>query len=114
MAKSSNPDEALAGMAKQGRTPMGKSGVAFTSPSASPKVGKLVKKGGAQAADPYAQPVGKRSNVSASHGAKYAITSRYMKQTSPEAGLTQANGRTFSSVINRTSPNFEEGNRTSY
>lgn len=111
---SSNPDEALAGMAKQGRTPMGKSGVAFTSPSASPKAGKLVKKGGAQAADPYAQPVGTRKNVPASHGASYGIRAKYMRQTSPEAGLTQANGRSFKSVINRTSPNFEEGNRTSY
>lgn len=115
MAKSSSsPDEALAGMAKAGRTPMGKSGTAFTSPSASPKAGKLVKKGGAQAADPYAQPVGKRSNVPASHGASYGIRSRYTKQTSPEAGATQANGRVFKSVINRTTPNFEEGNRTSY
>lgn len=114
MAKSSSPEEALAGMAKNGRTPMGKSGAAFTSPSASPKAGKLVKKGGAQAADPYAQPVGKRSNVAASHGAKYGITAKYMRQTSPEAGNTQANGRVFSSVMNRTSPNFEEGNRTSY
>lgn len=116
MAKSSNssPEEALAGMAKQGRTPMGKSGAAFTSPSASPKAGKLVKKGGAQAADPYAQPMGTRTNVPASHGASYSIRAKYMKQTSPEAGMTQANGRRFSSVINRTSPNFEEGNSTSY
>ena len=116
MAKSSipSPDEALAGMANAGRTPMGKSGAAFTSPSASPKAGKLVKKGGAQAADPYAQPVGTRKNVPASHGASYGIRARYMRQTSPEAGATQANGRVFKSVINRTVPNFEEGNRTSY
>ena len=50
MAKSSipSPDEALAGMAKQGRTPMNKDGIGFTSPSASPKAGTLIKKKGAQ------------------------------------------------------------------
>ena len=118
MAKSSipSPDEALAGMANSGRTPMGKSGAAFTSPSASPKAGKLMKKTGNAkgATDPYAQPVGTRKNVPASHGASYGIRASYMRQTSPEAGATQANGRVFKSVVNRTVPNFEEGNRTSY
>jgi hypothetical protein len=118
MAKSSipSPDEALAGMANSGRTPMGKSGASFTSPSASPKAGKLVKKTGNAkgATDPYAQPVGIRKNVPDTHGASYGIRARYMRQTSPEAGATQANGRMFKSVVNRTNPNFEAGNSTSY
>ncbi len=118
MAKSSipSPEESLAGMANQGRTPMGKSGTAFTSPSASPKAGKLMKKTGNAkgATDPYVQAAPAKKNVPASHGASYGIRARYMRQTSPEAGATQANGRVFKSVMNRTSPNFEEGNRTSY
>ena len=119
MAKSSIPsaEEALAGMAKKGRTPMNKEGIAFTAPSASPKAGKLVSKGGAQAADPSAQGVGVRGMAAASHtdrnGAQYSITSRYMRQTSPEAGATQANGRLFQSAVKRTNPNFSAGVATS-
>ena len=49
-------------MAKERKT-MGKEGAKFTSPSASPKAGTLIKKKGAQAGDPYAQPKPSRSNV---------------------------------------------------
>ncbi len=122
MAKSSNPspEESLAGMAKTGapRKPMNRDGIKFTSPSASPEAGTLIKKKGAQAGDPYAQPMGTRSNVPASHsnrnGAQYRISSSYMKQTSPEAGFTQANGRIFKSATMRTNPNFSDGASTSY
>lgn len=117
MAKSSipSPEEALAGMAAQGRTPMGKEGAKFS--AARPKAGKLMPKGGAQAGDPYAQPVGVRKNVPSTrdrNGAAYSIKTSYQKTTSPEAGLTQANGRVFKSVINRTNPNFSAGVETSY
>jgi hypothetical protein len=122
MAKGSipSPDEALAGMAKQGRTPMMKDGVKFTSPSASPQAGTLVKKKGAQAGDPYAQPVGIRSNTSATGqdraGAAYSIkgSPRYTKMTDPSAGATQANGRIISTAAKRDRANFDSGNSTSY
>lgn len=119
MAKTSipGPDEALAGMAKVGapREPMGKSGVAFTSPSAAPKSGTLVKKGGAQASDPAASGTGARSQVSAeSLGASYSVSAKYMKQTSPEAGATQANGRRIAPAIQRSKPAFDDGIGASY
>ena len=117
MAKSSipSPEEALAGMAAQGRTPMNKDGVKFS--AGVPKKGTLVKKGNTAAGDPYAQPVGIRKNVPAGrdrNGAAYGIKTSYLKATSPEAGMTQANGRKFKSAINRTNPNFSDGVATSY
>jgi hypothetical protein len=122
MAKSSipSPDEALAGMAKQGRKPMMKDGIKFTAPSASPEAGTLVKKKGAQAGDPYAQPMGTRSNVPATGqdraGAAYSIKGapRYTKMTDPAAGATQANGRIISTAAKRDRSNFDSGNSTSY
>lgn len=114
MANSSipSPDEALAGMAKVGapRVPMGKDGVAFTAPSAGPTTGKLVGKGGAQAADPALGGTGSRGAVSAeSLGASYRVTARYQKQTSPEAGATQANGIRIAPAIQRSKPAFDDG-----
>jgi hypothetical protein len=121
MAKSSIPgaDEALAGMAKVGapRKPMNRDGAAFTSPSAKPSAGKLVAKGGAQAGDPTASGTKiNRSNTGGvdRNGAAHTIKASYSKQTLPEAGNTQANGRRFSSVINRNKPNFDGGVGTSY
>lgn len=120
MAKSSipSPDEALAGMAKQGREPMNKEGIKFSSPSASPKAGTLVKKKGAQAGDPYAQPKASRSNVSATGqdraGAAYSIRARYTKMTDPAAGQTQANGRIISTAAKRDRMNFDSGAGSSY
>jgi hypothetical protein len=121
MAKSSipSPEESLAGMAKTGapRKPMNRDGIKFTSPSASPKAGTLIKKKGAQAADPTVQGTGMRTNIPAGkdrNGAAYSIKSNYMRQTSPEAGATQANGRIFKSSTLRTNPNFNDGVGTSY
>jgi len=122
MAKSSipSPDEALAGMAKQGREPMNKEGVKFSSPSASPKAGTLVKKKGAQAGDPYGSKGAPRSNVSATGqdraGAAYSIKGgpRYTKMTDPAAGQTQANGRIISAAAKRDRKNFDAGAGTSY
>jgi hypothetical protein len=122
MAKGSipSPDEALAGMAKQGRQPMMKDGIKFTSPSASPKAGTLVKKKNTAAGDPYAQPKPSRANVSATGqdraGAAYSIKGapRYTKMTDPAAGATQANGIVISTAAKRDRANFDSGNSTSY
>jgi hypothetical protein len=122
MAKSSNPspDEALAGMAKQGRTPMNRDGLKFSSPSASPKAGTLVPKKNTAAGDPYGSKGAPRSNVPATGqdraGAAYSIKGgpRYTKMTDPAAGATQANGRVISTAAKRDRTNFDSGNSTSY
>jgi len=120
MAKGSipSPDEALAGMAKQGRKPMMKDGVAFTSPSASPKAGTLVPKKNTAAGDPYAQPKPSRANVSATGkdrmGAAYTVQARYTKNTDPAAGMTQANGKIISTATKRDRTNFDGGMGASY
>jgi hypothetical protein len=119
MANSS--DEALAGMAKQGRTPMGKDGVKFTDVS-SKGTGraKLVKKGGAQAGDPTGMGTkANKANVARStngerEGAAYKIAARIYKPNDPAAGLTQANGRVISTATNRDRGNFDGGNSASY
>lgn len=73
----------------------------------------LVKKKGAQAADPYPQPKPSRSNrlISASErgGAAYGVRVGLTASVAPEAGKTQANGRIFQSAVNRTSVNFQGG-----
>lgn len=115
MAKS-DQDAALAGMAAQGRTPMGKEGIKFSSPSAKPVAGTLVPKKNTAAGDPAMTGTGISSNVpySERNGASYRTTARYMKPTDPAAGLTQANGRVISPAIRRQSDSFGEGVGTSY
>lgn len=71
--------------------------------------GKLVKKGGAQAADPYAQKAPERSNIKAKGGAAYGIRTSMPAWKDPQIGVTQANGRMFTSALNRTKPNFDAG-----
>lgn len=117
----SNPtDEALAGMSKTGRAPMGKEGVKFSSPSASPASGTLVPKKNVAAGDPTgAGTKANRVNEAGApggerKGAAYSIKATYMKQTDPAAGLTQANGRIVSPAIVRSVDSFAEGNGTSY
>lgn len=71
---------------------------------------KLVKKGGAQASDPYKQAKPARANKKASGKATYGGVKVSMPAyQAPEAGLTQANGRLFSAAVRRTAPNFKEG-----
>lgn len=112
--------EALAGMAKQGRKPMNREGLKFSSPSASPKAGKLVsKKGNAKAGDPSGYGTkANRSNVPASsadrNGAAYSIKASYMKTTDPAAGQTQANGIIIKTSVNRDRSNFDDGAGASY
>ena len=122
MAKSSipSPDEALAGMAKQGRKPMMKDGISFTSPSASPKAGPLVRKNNPSAGDPYgAGSKGNRVNITQApggerQGASYSIKARYTKMTDPAAGMTQANGKIVATATKRDRTNFDGGMGASY
>jgi hypothetical protein len=116
MAKS-DQDAALAGMAAQGRTPMGKEGIKFSSPSASPASGTLVPKKNVAAGDPAAQGVGIRANAPYAgerKGAAYSIKARYTKATDPASGLTQANSRIVSPAVVRSGDSFNEGIGTSY
>lgn len=119
MAKS-DQDAALAGMAAQGRTPMGKEGIKFSSPSAKPVAGTLVPKKNVAAGDPTgAGTKANRVNQAGAPGgertgAAYSVKAKYMKMTDPTAGLTQANGRIISPAIRRQSDSFGEGVGTSY
>lgn len=114
---SSDQDAALAGMAKQGRTPMNREGLKFSSPSASPQAGKLVPSNNSKGADPAMQGKGIRENVPYAGertGASYTARVRYTKNTDPAAGLTQANGRIVSPAVVRQTDSFGEGVGTSY
>ena len=70
--------------------------------------GKLMKKKGAQAADPYKQPLNKKGTTKAGKRA-YGITARMPAYKDPSIGATQGNGRLFTAAINRTAPNFSAG-----
>jgi hypothetical protein len=109
--------EALAGMAKVGapRSPMGREGTKFSSPSSKPAAGKLRPRGNAAAGDPAYEGQGTRKNVPVErHGAKHTIITNIVKQNDPAAGLTQANGRVIPSAIKRTADSFGQGIGTSY
>lgn len=87
-----------------------KSGVPVKNASGAPSANtKMVKKQGAQSGDPAAQPVAHRVNVMGRHGAAYGIRAQMGGGSDPSAGMTQANGRLFTSTINRTAPNFKAG-----
>jgi hypothetical protein len=80
---------------------------------AMPEKGTLIKKKGAQAGDPYAQPKPSRSNVlspnaQGRNGATYGIRAKMPSYAAPEAGATQGNGRLLSSAVNRSRPNFDD------
>ena len=120
---SSIQDEALAGMAKQGRTPMGKEGVKFSSPSAAPAKGTLVPKKNTAAGDPTASGTkANRKNEAYNPGtagtertgASYSVKASYMKSNDPAAGLTQANGRIISPSVVRSKDSWSEGISSSY
>lgn len=89
------------------------SGLKFKTPSASPKGGTLVKKKGAQAADPTKMAKPARSNVkhagAKNYGARYGVGVKFQASMAPEAGATQSNGRVFSPAIMRQRPNFQSG-----
>lgn len=96
-------------------SPANASGLKFTSPSASPKAGKLMKKTGNAkgATDPYKQAKPARSNVkhagATSYGARYGVGVKMNATVAPEAGATQSNGRMFASAVKRQAPNFKAG-----
>lgn len=120
-----DPDSALAGMARIGapRVPMGNdaySVLANAQYKDSPNT-TLVPKQGAQGGvldgpagnrryDSYALPAG----MGDKDGAAYRTQMQSVPQTVPLAGATQANGRIIRSAVNRTNPNFADGNMTSY
>ena len=117
MAKSELDAAAAAGNT-QGRKTMGSEGRKFTSPSASPEAGTLIPKKNTAAGDPYGAGT-KVNRVNESYtgerkGAAYSIKATYMKQTAPEAGLTQANGRVVSPSVVRQKDSWTQGIETSY
>lgn len=76
---------------------------------AMPEKGTLWKKKGAQAGDPYKQPVGIRAFKGYERkGACYGIRATIPAYVSPEAGATQGNGRLISAAVNRSRPNFQD------
>ena len=87
--------------------------VDFVDASSAPsKNTTLVKKKGAQAGDPTIKNHKVRPHVTspdAGHaGARYGIRVKFQKQTAPEAGATQANGRLFPAAKPQ-SGNFKSG-----
>lgn len=113
MAKSSNPmDEAVSAENQQGRHSMGNEATHFN--TAVPQHGKLVAKKGAQAGDPTGAGTAVPRKMTEKQGAAYSVGSKYMKQTEPAAGATQANGRIVPPVMQRQAPNFQGGMEASY
>jgi hypothetical protein len=119
MAKS-DLDAAVAAENTQGRASMGNEGTKFSSPSASPASGTKVPRKNTQAGDPTASGTkANRANVQQTPamekmGAAHTIKGRYMKDTDPAAGLTQANGRIVSPSVIRSTQSFDQGIGTSY
>lgn len=71
--------------------------------------GTLVKKKGAQAADPAKQAKPSRSAVKATSGARYGVRVKFQQTTAPEAGAIQANGRILPSAIGSQKANWSAG-----
>jgi hypothetical protein len=78
--------------------------------AAMPEKGTLMKKKNTAAGDPtkMAKPSRKNTMVERA-GARYGIRVGFQKQTAPEAGATQGNGRLIPPAINRSKPNFSAG-----
>ncbi len=85
-------------------------GKAATATVAKPEKGTLMKKKNTAAGDPtkMAKPSRKNTMVERA-GARYGIRVGFQKQTAPEAGATQGNGRLIPPAINRSKPNFSAG-----
>lgn len=89
--------------------PAGSGAVVNASGAPSPHT-TLVARKAAQAADPAFQPYGRRAYAPYERtGAAFGVAVGFEAHTAPEAGFTQANGRLFSSAINRSAPNFRAG-----
>jgi hypothetical protein len=77
---------------------------------AKPEKGTLMKKKNTAAGDPTKMAKPSRKFVMAERaGARYGIRVGFQKQTAPEAGATQGNGRLIPPAINRSKPNFSAG-----
>jgi hypothetical protein len=118
-----DPAAALAGMAKVGnpRVPMGNAAYTLQGGYTPSKNTTLRPKGGAQAGDPtpptairktgrYPLPAGSGDR----NGAGFRVQAVFPPHQSPEAGLTQANGRVVRSAVNRSQPSFSDGSERSY
>lgn len=88
---------------------MGKSAANAKNASAEGTTGKLVKKRGAQAADPARMAKPATKHVKATSGAAYGIRTSMPSWKDPQIGATQGNGRLFTAALNRTKPNFDAG-----
>jgi len=76
---------------------------------AKPEKGTLMKKKNTAAGDPTKMAKPSRKHVLERSGARYGIRVGFQKQTAPEAGATQGNGRLIPPAINRSKPNFSAG-----
>lgn len=85
----------------------------FDNASAAPSKNTTLKaKGNSKSVDPAKMAKPSRSATTADGhraGARYGIKVGFQKQTSPEAGATQGNGRIIAPAINRSRPNFSAG-----
>lgn len=111
-----SPDEAVAGMANNGRMPMGNDAFKASAPSAT-DTGRAVlrPKAGAQAGDPTVGGAAHRSNVAYERmGAHYGVQVNSVAPHLHEAGATQANGRIVPAKTIRSNDSFNAGVQSSY
>jgi hypothetical protein len=95
------------------RAYMGSAAGGFTSPSATPAVGKLMPKKNTQAGDPTIANKANRVNLEYK-GAQHRITAKMPAPINSEAGATMANARIVPSVMGRQAPNFNNGVDSTY
>lgn len=90
-------------------------GAKVVNASAAPSPNTLPRpKANKAAGDPASMAKPSRSNVQGNSGARYGVTVKMGGGVAPEAGATLANGRLFTSAVNRTKPNFQGGVDSSY
>jgi len=109
------PEEALAGMANNGRQPMGMS-FFKADPVSSTDIGRatLVPKNSGKSQDPYLMANPQRNPVMYErNGAKYGVQVNITQPVMPEAGATQANGKIVPCCTKRSNDSFVSG-MTSY
>ena len=71
--------------------------------------GKLVAKKNNQAGDPATQAKPSPANLRVRAGRAYGITAKMPAWNDPQIAPVQSNGRLFTSAVNRTAVNFQEG-----
>jgi hypothetical protein len=110
MSKDLTPEQITASGA---RAYMGSAAGGFTSPSATPAVGKLMPKKNTQASDPTINDKANRKNIERA-GAQYRITAKMPAPINIEAGSTMANAKIIPSVMGKQTPNFNNGVDSAY